>query len=74
MLFRSKFGLNLNGGIRQLRARLNVFRPLGYGVESKALLDSVFTLKMALQGKIAKQRTILDLKVIGMDFEGMKCN
>ena len=29
---------------------------------------------MALQGKIAKQTTILEIKVNGMDFEGMKCN
>ena len=39
-----------------------------------ALLDYSSTYKMALQGKIAKQRTILDLKMNGMDFEGMKGN
>ena len=37
-----------------------------------ALLDYSSTHKMALQGKIAKQRTILDLKMNGMDFKGWK--
>ena len=66
--------MNLNGGIRQLREILSIFRPLGYGVEKMALLDYVSTQKMALQGNIAKHRTILDYKVNGMDFEGMKGN
>ena len=39
-----------------------------------ALLDYYSTHKMALQGKIAKQRTILEIKLNGMDFEGMKDN
>ena len=56
------------------KGKIEYFRPLGYGVERMDLLDKVFILKMALQGKIAKQRTILDIKVNGMDFEGMKGN